>query len=116
MKLTGLAGLAAAAVLLVGCASVGPSGSPVATSKVDLPPSYKFAPAAITVAAGTEVTWTNDDHFTHSVQFLDGGLPNAPLMMDPGKTATFTFSTPGLYHYQCSLHPQNMQGTVEVTS
>ena len=32
---------------------------------VDLPKSYKFAPAAITVTAGTTVTWTNDDNFTH---------------------------------------------------
>ncbi|HEU4672440.1 MAG TPA: plastocyanin/azurin family copper-binding protein [Candidatus Limnocylindrales bacterium] len=116
MRLRGVAGALATAALVAACASTGPSGSPVATSKVDLPPSYKFAPAAITVMAGTEVTWTNDDHFTHSVQFLDGGLPNAPLMMDPGATATFTFSAPGLYHYQCSLHPKDMQGTVQVTS
>jgi plastocyanin len=37
------------------------------------------------------------------------------MLMDPGKHVTFTFATPGLYHYQCSLHPQNMQGSVQVT-
>jgi plastocyanin len=101
--------------LLAGCAASGSTGSPVPTSAVDLPASYRFAPAAITVAAGTTVTWTNDDHFTHSVQFLDGGLPSDPQVMDPGATATFTFAQPGVYHYQCHLHPQNMQGSVTVT-
>ena len=90
--------------------------SPVATDKVDLPPSYKFVPTAIVVDTGATVTWTNNDHFTHSVQFLDGGLPTTPLLMDPGASATFVFDRPGVYRYQCHLHPQNMQGTVTVGS
>jgi plastocyanin len=88
---------------------------PVATSVVDLPPSYRFAPEAISVPAGTTVTWTNNDNFTHSVQFLDGGLPTEPLQMQPGASTTFTFGTPGTYAYQCHLHPQDMRGTVTVT-
>ena len=100
--------------LLGGCAARSADGAPVATSTVDLPPSYKFEPAAITAKPGTTVTWKNDDHFTHSVQFLDGGLPGAPMVMDPGASTTFTFDHPGVYHYQCHLHPQNMQGTVTV--
>jgi plastocyanin len=91
------------------------SGAPVATSVVDLPPSYRFAPEAISVASGTTVTWTNHDNFTHSVQFVDGGLPSEPLLMQPGATATFTFTAPGTYGYQCHLHPQDMRGTVTVT-
>jgi plastocyanin len=103
--------------LLGGCAAGSggsAAGSPIATSKVDLPPSYKFVPPAIAVAVGTMVTWTNNDHFTHSVQFLDGGLPGTPMIMDPGASATFVFDRPGVFHYQCHLHPQNMQGTVTV--
>ena len=100
----------------IGCASSAPSTSPVPTSVVDLPPSYKFAPAAITVKAGTTVTWTNHDNFSHSVQFLDGGLPGDPRVMPPGQATTFTFEKPGLYHYQCSFHPQNMQGMVLVSA
>jgi plastocyanin len=107
--------LASLVGLLGGCAAGSASGSPVATSAVDLPPSYKFEPAAIVVNVGTTVTWKNDDHFTHSVQFLDSGLPGSPMVMDPGATATFLFDRPGLYHYQCHLHPQNMQGTVTVS-
>ena len=99
---------------VVACGSTEPA-QPVATSQVDLPKSYKFEPATITVHSGTAVTWTNHDNFTHTVQFKDGGLPSDPREMQPGQSATFTFASPGTYHYQCSLHPQNMQGTVTVT-
>ena len=108
----------AVALLLGACsaAGTGGGGSPVPTDKVDLPASYRFVPTAISVKAGTTVTWTNDDHFTHSVQFLDGGVPSEPNVMAPGQLATFTFTAPGTYRYQCHLHPQNMQGTVTVTA
>jgi plastocyanin len=106
------------AVAVAGCSAGGSGGttaSPVVTTSVDLPPSYRFAPAAISVSAGATVTWTNHDNFSHSVAFLDGGLPAEPRIMKPGEAVTFTFAAPGTYHYQCSLHPQNMQGTVVVT-
>jgi plastocyanin len=105
----------ATALGIAGCATGEEAGTPVATSRVDLPPSYRFAPAAITVSAGTTVTWTNDDHFTHSVQFLDGGLPSEPRVMDPGASTTYAFTQPGTYHYQCHLHPTDMRGSVTVT-
>jgi plastocyanin len=98
----------------VACSQAATTASPVAATSVDLPASYRFAPSDIAVQAGATVTWTNNDHFSHSVQFLDGGLPSEPLAMQPGGTATFTFATAGLYHYQCHLHPQNMHGSVTV--
>ena len=116
-----LLALTASALAFAACSSSGSgtggagSTAPVATSTVDLPPSYKFVPANITVPAGTTVTWTNHDNFTHSVQFKDGGLPTDPQLMKPGEQTTFTFQTAGTFHYQCSLHPQQMQGTVTVT-
>ena len=85
--------------------------TPVATTTVDLPTSYRFAPVAITVAAGATVTWTNHDNFTHTVA-LDGVQP---LTMAPGESATHSFTTPGLYPYVCSLHPKDMNGSVLVT-
>ncbi len=109
----GRVALVLAALALAAC-SAATSASPVATSQVDLPPSYKFAPAAITVPAGTKVTWTNHDNFTHSVRLLDDG--GAVMDMKPGQSVSFTFDTPGLHHYDCSFHPQNMKGTVLVTA
>ena len=103
------------ALVLAACSSQAAGATPVATDKVDLPPSYKFVPTAITIKAGTTVTWTNNDNFTHSVQLLDGGLSGDPHVMAPGESTTVTFPSAGTYHYQCHLHPQNMKGTVEVT-
>jgi plastocyanin len=119
MHLRGLTVMASAALLVgifSGCVQTGAAApSPVAVSSVDLPPSYRFVPADISVRTGTTVTWTNNDHFSHSVQFLDGGLPSEPLAMGPGHAVTFKFDRPGLYRYQCHLHPQNMKGSVKVT-
>lgn len=110
------------AAALAACSASGSAGAggttgdaAVETSVVDLPPSYRFVPEAISVAAGSTVTWTNHDNFTHSVQFLNSELPTDPLLMQPGASTTFTFDTPGTYRYQCHLHPQDMRGTVTVT-
>jgi plastocyanin len=60
------------------------------------------------------VTWTNSDNFTHSVRFLDDG-DGEPLMMKPGEQVTHVFDAAGLFRYDCSLHPNDMSGTVRVT-
>lgn len=105
----------AAVTALAACAPASRDAArPVATSTVNLPKSYQFAPAAITVPAGTRVTWTNADVFTHSVELLDDG--DTTMIMAPGQTATFLFARPGLHHYECSFHAQMMKGTVEVTA
>jgi plastocyanin len=96
-----------------GCASGGSSaGSPVATTTVDLPRSYRFAPAAIAVETGATVTWTNNDNFTHNVDLAEDDA--APLTMAPGESVTHTFDTAGTFAYTCSLHPNDMSGTVTV--
>jgi plastocyanin len=107
-----------AAILLAAIAcSSGGSGAgsgPVAATSVDLPPSYKFVPRDIVVSAGSTVTWTNRDNFTHSVQFLDPALPHDALVMKPGEATRLTFPSAGSFRYQCSFHPQAMSGTVTV--
>jgi plastocyanin len=95
----------------LGCTQAAEPTEPVATSQVDLPRSYRFAPADIAIETGTTVTWTNNDSFTHSVRFADGG---EVLMMKPGEQVTHTFDSAGLFRYDCSLHPNDMQGTVRV--
>ena len=60
---------------------------------------------------GTTVTWTNNDNFTHSVRLLDTGETQ---FMKPGESVTHAFATSGLYQYDCSLHPKDMQGSVLV--
>ena len=99
------------ALLVAACSQATAPAAPVATNQVDLPRSYRFAPEDITVEVGTTVTWTNNDNFTHSVRLLDSGEVQ---MMKPGESASHTFSTPGLFRYDCSLHPKDMHGSVLV--
>lgn len=102
-------------ILAVGCShppATQTSSALVPSSVVDLPPSYKFQPAHVTVPAGTTVTWTNHDNFTHSVK-VDG--QSDVHTMRPGESTQITFANPGEYHYVCTLHTQNMQGSVTVT-
>ena len=107
----------AIATATAGCASQ-PGGADrgavaVTTTHVDLPKSYKFAPASIQVAIGSTVTWTNSDNFTHSVQFAGEDAPGAVLK--PGDSTSRTFDQAGSFTYVCAFHPQNMTGTVIVT-
>jgi plastocyanin len=114
-RLLVLGQLAAAALLvflLAGCGGSTSASEPVETDQVDLPPGYKFEPKVIQVAAGTTVTWTNNDHFTHSVEM--DGHPNHKI--GPGETVQITFDTPGEYKYVCTLHPRDMSGTVIVVA
>ncbi len=108
-------GLALGLVAVTGlsCAANPLSAAPVSTNHVDMPKSYKFSPAVIEVTAGTTVTWTNDDNFTHSVQMLPGGKP---LIAQPGQSVHITFNKPGVYDYICSFHPQDMKGKVIVVT
>lgn len=71
--------------------------------------NFTFSPATLAVAAGTTVTWTNEDTAAHTVvseTFSSGNLAK-------GQAYSFTFSTPGTYDYNCGLHP-TMTGTVIV--
>lgn len=101
-----------AGLLLAACAPQA-AAEPVATNQVDLPPSYKFEPAVITVSDGTTVTWTNNDNFSHSVRLLDDG--GEMLDLPPGESVSFTFSGPGEHRYDCSFHPNDMSGVVVVS-
>jgi plastocyanin len=76
--------------------------------------NYAFDPEAITVQAGTTVTWTNTDGFDHTATSDDG----APAEFDTGDLGTdasgdVTFEEPGTYAYHCDIHSY-MEGTVEV--
>jgi plastocyanin len=99
--------------LMAACSQASVAGAPVATNQVDLPRSYKFAPEDITVPAGTAVTWTNNDNFTHSVQLENS---SEVQMMRPSESVTRQFTRAGLYPYICSLHPQDMKGSVLVVA
>jgi amicyanin len=75
--------------------------------------NFKFAPAMITVKAGTAVVWTNRDAVAHSVNFNMVKINSKTLSQDARFSHTFT--APGTYTYICAIHPF-MHGTVVVTA
>ena len=101
----------AVGMLLAACAPRA-AAEPEATDQVNLPPSYRFEPAAIVVPDGTTVTWTNNDTFTHNVRLLDDG--GEILDLPPGESVSHTFTGPGEHRYDCSFHPNDMNGVVVV--
>lgn len=112
----GVGGLCSSALLLLSvatCTGPAPKGAePAATDHVDLPQSYLFSPKDIAVPVGATVTWKNSDQFTHTVHLIDGD--RLVGTMKPGESVSFAFVTAGTFRYECSLHPQNMKGTVTV--
>ena len=72
--------------------------------------NFAFSPQAITVKAGTTVTWVNDDAGTvHSV--VGDSFKSNDL--NTGDKFTYTFTKAGTYTYKCGYHPF-MTGTVTV--
>ena len=73
---------------------------------------FAFSPEDIEVAAGTEVTWSNEDPTAHTVTADDEAFDSGT--MDPGARFAFRFDEPGTYRYACVIHP-TMRATVRVT-
>jgi plastocyanin len=101
--------LLGATALATACGST-ESSAPVATTKVSMARSYRFAPEAISIHAGQTVTWTNNDNFTHTVK-VDG---QEDRKVGRGASVSITFAKAGTYHYVCTLHSHDMSGTVIV--
>lgn len=72
--------------------------------------NFSFGPA-ITVTAGSTVTWHNGDGEPHTVVSADGLFRSAAL--DTGETFSFKFTKTGTFKYVCTIHPR-MVSTVTV--
>lgn len=83
-----------------------PSGSIVVSMK-----GLQFLPRTVTVAAGQQVVWRNDDQVGHTVTAQDGSW-TSPLLQ-PGATYVRAFTQPGSYEIVCTPHPF-MTSVVEV--
>ena len=101
---------ALAAMLL--CALGATSPASAGTANVVMK-NFDFSPMAITVAAGTTVTWKNLDGEPHTVVSADGLFRSSAL--DENDSYSYRFDKPGTYKYVCSIHPK-MMATVTVTA
>jgi plastocyanin len=73
--------------------------------------NFAFDPAELEVAAGTEVTWTNDDQAPHTVT-ADGGAFDSGTL-EPRDTFSVVVDGNGPVTYACMIHPE-MTGTIVV--
>ena len=97
-------------------------GSTATTNTISIQ-DFSFTPSTTTVAAGTTVTWTNNDAMVHDVTSTDGpdvGAATtstfASAKLSQGDTFSFTFAQPGTYYYECTIHAAmaTMHGVVIV--
>jgi plastocyanin len=75
--------------------------------------NFNFSPKELNVAAGTVVTWQNNDDVPHTASSTDNPQAFDSGALDTDDKFTFTFSKPGKYAYFCKVHP-HMTGVVIV--
>jgi plastocyanin len=107
---------ATAALTLTGLslqsASVTRAQSAAAVSMI----SNRFQPGTMTIAAGSTITWVNNEDpngtdVTHDVIADDNSWSSNYLA--PGQSYSLEFDTPGTFTYYCDLH-DGMVGTIVV--
>jgi plastocyanin len=140
LLLGALIGCSALLLFAAGCGSSASSSSTASTStsgglKTDTTPKYA-APASSTpvqsgtvqiayrniaidpdtvkVKVGSTIKWTNFDAVEHNVT-SEGGVAKF-ASKDFGENGTYELKVtkPGLIHYECTIHPASMNGTIEV--
>ena len=72
---------------------------------------FAFQPETASVAAGTELTWTNEDPEAHTVTADNEAFDSGPI--DPGQTYSVSVDESGAVTYLCAIHP-SMKGTIQV--
>lgn len=73
--------------------------------------NFMFEPMALTIKAGSAVTWKNLDGEPHSV-VNDAGVFHSSAL-DQNDTYSFKFDKPGVYQVFCGIHPF-MKATITV--
>jgi plastocyanin len=73
-----------------------------------------FSPNELTISAGDNVTWTNNENTPHTVTSDSGGRGGLSSgVMGPGEQYTKQFLSPGEYPYHCNFH-NTMKGKIVV--
>ena len=96
---TALVAAALPELTAAGAAAVTAAAS-AATVDID---NFAFTPAALTITAGTTVTWKNEDDSPHRIGDKNGTFKSAAL--DTDDSFSHTFAAPGEYPYICTIHP-----------
>jgi plastocyanin len=75
-----------------------------------------IAPDTLKVKVGTTVRWTNYDSIEENVTSTGGPQKFASGTFGESGTYEVTLTKPGKVHYESTIHPETMNGTIEVVS
>jgi plastocyanin len=92
-----------------------PASAPVQSGSVQI--AYRnitIQPDTVKVKVGSTITWTNYDSIEHNVTSEGGSQTFASGNIGEGAHFTIKATTPGVIHYECTIHPTSMNGTIEV--
>jgi plastocyanin len=88
---------------------------PVQSGEVRL--SYRnitVRPGTLRVRAGTTVRFTNYDPVQHNATSVGGPQRFASRNFGQGQSFVVKLTKPGLVHFECTIHPATINGTIEV--
>jgi plastocyanin len=94
-----------------------PAAGPVKSGTVQV--AYRnvaIAPDTIKVKVGSTIKWTNFDNIAHNVTSLGGSQKFTSKDFNEGGTFEIKALKPGTIHYECTIHPASMNGTIEVVN
>ncbi len=75
--------------------------------------NFEFSPDPLTIGVGTTVTWENTASGTAHTSNSDDAVWESGTLNE-GDEFSFLFEEAGTFTYFCSLHPDQMRGTIVV--
>ena len=114
---------------LIACVAVCAVGVPTALGITKRKPVVKkvqvednlYSPTKVTIKKGQQVNWiwSNSNFNTHTVTLIKGpkGVSKrkfSSIQASAGVHFKLTFLKPGVYHFECMVHPLDMNMTVTV--
>lgn len=76
--------------------------------------NISIEPDTVRVKVGSTVRWTNYDSVQANVTSVSGPQRFASKNFGEGATFEVKLTKPGTIHYECTLYPVTMNGTIEV--
>ena len=101
-------------ILALGAAFAGVAAANVAQAQTVHTVTIKgfaFEPETLTISAGDQVVFTNEDSAPHTATADNGAFDTGTLSR--GQSATLTFGGAGTFTYFCAIHP-SMKGSLTV--
>lgn len=92
-----------------------PSSAPTKSGLVKI--AYRdiaIDPDAVRVKVGSTIEWTNYDSVKHNVVSEGGPTKFSSPEFGEGGKYELKVTKPGVIHYECTLEPTTMNGTIEV--